>query len=204
MSKASNSEIISRKPFDLQEAVVLLDVYLSFNKKGSTNIEAAEVASQRLRDLACKRGMVIDDSFRSTMGIQNRLRSIGYIYEGMESASAPGTQVFREAVDLYKNFQSKYKDLLKDASVSTNFTLKNSGGENQVIPINNYKDKELKEWYGEVFFDVYYTFKQVCKKDCSGVTVTDLLVQFSYEVNREDISNILDNASWSKKVSDTH
>ena len=113
MSRKQDVEGVRRKPFDLQEAVVLLDVYLSYNKKGATNTEASEVASQRLRELARKRGMIIDDSFRSAMGIQNRLRSIGHIFEGKESASVPGTQVFREAVDLYKNDLGRYRKLLE-------------------------------------------------------------------------------------------
>ena len=57
--------------------------------------------------------MVIDDSFRSAMGIQGRLRSIGNIFEGKESTSAPGTQDFREAVDLYHNDNGRYIELLQ-------------------------------------------------------------------------------------------
>lgn len=33
MSRKQDIEGVRRKPFDLQEAVVLLDVYLSYNKK---------------------------------------------------------------------------------------------------------------------------------------------------------------------------
>lgn len=116
MSKKSNNELIGRKPFDLQEAVVLLDVYLSFNKKGSSNVEAAEVASRRLRKLARDRGMIIDAAFRSIVGIQNRLRSIGSMYEGNESMSTPGTQVFREAIELYRNNIYKYQNLLAETT----------------------------------------------------------------------------------------
>lgn len=118
MSEIKN-EIVSRKAFDLQEAVVLLDVYLSIRRKGVANAEAAEIASQRLRSLARKRGMAIDDAFRSAMGLQNRLRSIGCLFEGTESASAPGTQVFREAVDLYRTDRQQYKRLLADADVKS-------------------------------------------------------------------------------------
>lgn len=113
MNKKQDSEIVRRKPFDLQGAVILLDAYLSFYKTGMSITESAEVASQRLRALAFKRGMVIDDSFRSAMGIQSRLRSIGNIFEGKESTSAPGTQVFREAVDLYHNDNGRYIELLQ-------------------------------------------------------------------------------------------
>ncbi len=112
MNKKQDSEIVRRKPFDLQEAVILLDVYLSYYKTGVSITESAEVASQRLRALTLKHGMVIDDSFRSATGIQGRLRSIGNIFEGKESPSAPGTQIFREAVGLFNNDKARYNELL--------------------------------------------------------------------------------------------
>lgn len=112
MNKKQNSGIVRRKPFDLQEAVILLDVYLSCYKTGVSIAEAAEVASQRLRALAFKRGMVIDDSFRSATGIQGRLRSIGNVFEGKESPSASETQVFKETVDLFNNSKARYEELL--------------------------------------------------------------------------------------------
>lgn len=70
------------------------------------------MASQRLRALAFKRGMVIDDSFRSATGIQGRLRSIANVFEGKESPSASETQVFRETVDLFNNSKARYEELL--------------------------------------------------------------------------------------------
>ena len=112
MNKKQDSQTVRRKPFDLQESVILLDAYLSFYKTGVSITESAEVASQRLRALAFKRGMVIDESFRSATGIQGRLRSIGNIFEGKESTSAHGTQIFRETVDLFNNAQARYKELL--------------------------------------------------------------------------------------------
>ena len=73
--------VINRKPFDLQEAVILLDVYLLEMKNNISRTEASGIASDRLRNLAVKRGLVISDSFRSPMGLQNRLRSIEGIYK---------------------------------------------------------------------------------------------------------------------------
>lgn len=69
--------IIDRKPFDIQEAVILLDVYLFEKNNRLKRTEAARIASERLRNFAVKRGMTVSDSFRSPMGLQNRLRSIG-------------------------------------------------------------------------------------------------------------------------------
>lgn len=45
MNKKQDSEIVRRKPFDLQEAVILLDANLSFYKTGMSITESAEVAS---------------------------------------------------------------------------------------------------------------------------------------------------------------
>lgn len=112
----SEKKILSplvRKSFDLQEAVVLLDVYLTEVKHGSSLAKAAELASGRLRALAGRNENILDDSFRSPTGLVNRLRSIGSLYEGTESKGAPGTIVFAEAVDLYKNSRSRYNELLK-------------------------------------------------------------------------------------------
>ena len=107
-----DNDSIVRKPFDLQEAVVLLDDYLRGVEAGMSNWDIAEVASQHLRNLANEHGMKVDDSFRSPVGLQNRLRSIAHIYAGTESASAPATKVFQEAVSLYKNDRMKFDSLL--------------------------------------------------------------------------------------------
>ena len=116
---ADDSEkIVERKPFDIQEAIILLDVYLYEKSKSLKRTEAATIASERLRGLAARRGMTVSDSFRSSMGLQNRLRSIGGLYEGEESISAPGTEAFREAVALYKNDRRRFQQILNDINQS--------------------------------------------------------------------------------------
>ena len=105
---------VERKPFDLQEAVILLDVYLTEKKNNLTRTEAAAIASTRLRRFAERRGMIITDSFRSPMGLQNRIRSIAGIFEGNESISAPGTEVFGIAVKLYRDNNQVFQQLLSD------------------------------------------------------------------------------------------
>ena len=102
--------LLIRKPFDLQEAVVLLDIYLSVVKKGGTLTQASGIASARLRNLAVKNGYKISGSFRSPQGLLNRLRSIGALYECTEAKGAPGTVIFAEAVALYKKERILYKE----------------------------------------------------------------------------------------------
>lgn len=48
MSTIEKDNVISRKPFDLQEAIVLLDVYLSFYKKGAANTMSSKIARNGL------------------------------------------------------------------------------------------------------------------------------------------------------------
>lgn len=131
MAISKESKIVFRKPFDLQEAVILLDVYLTFNKKGTSTNAAAKIASQRLRALAVSRGMEIDDSFRSILGIRNRLDIIGCVYEGTESESNSGTRVFREAVELYKNNRKKFEHVLSDFSTNHLPDQSRANGENE-------------------------------------------------------------------------
>ena len=100
------------KPFDMQEAIVLLDVYLHTVEKGSTLMEAAKIASKRLRALAKANKLIVSEDFRSPQGLVNRLRSLGAIYKGTESKSAPATAAFSEAVALYQNDRQKYEQIL--------------------------------------------------------------------------------------------
>lgn len=89
-----------------------LDVYLSTVKQGKSVTQAAEIASLRLRCLAKRNGYTISGSYRSAGGLINRLRSIGSLYEGWESKSAPGTVMFAKAVSLFKNNRGRYEEIL--------------------------------------------------------------------------------------------
>ena len=85
MQVQGSGTLLIKRPFDLQEAVVLLDVYLSLVKNGMPITKAAEKASVRLRSLAKNKGYEVSDSYRSAGGLVNRLRSLGGLYEGKES-----------------------------------------------------------------------------------------------------------------------
>ena len=122
MKPQSSGAFLIKRPFDLQEAVVLLDVYLSMVKNGVPITMAAEKASVRLRNLAKSNGYAVSDSYRSSGGLVNRLRSLGGLYEGQESKSAPGTAKFAEAISLYNNDRARYEEILsteKEASQAT-------------------------------------------------------------------------------------
>lgn len=206
VDKGDEAEMIYTKGFDLQEAVVLLDAYISAKQHGKTNTAAAADASVKLRNLARAKGMEIADCFRSTTGLQNRLRSIGNLYEGTESISAPGTQVFREAVDLLKKNPAEFKRLLKDAGVTPGEPVKISRTEaavNKTKFVRTAQDQALKDIYGEGFRSVYYELKRETDGKNVRLSSTDVFIALDRKVKRKDIAEILEGASWSKKVDAT-
>lgn len=206
----SKAGVIDRKPFDIQEAVILLDVYLLEQGNQLKRIEAAKVASERLRSLAKRSGMTISDSFRSPMGLQNRLRSIGGIYEGKESISAPSTEVFRKAVALYKNDRKRYEQILLDAEGAPFHDRKRPAIAKPKVRIvrtkfvRTKKDQQLKDKYSAEFNDVYYALKRLSGKNNIGITGTDVFLAMERRIMRKDILEILEGASWSKAVTSGH
>ena len=207
----SKDGIVDKKPFDIQEAVILLDVYLIEKSKHLKRTEAAKIASERLHDLAVRRGMTVSDSFRSPMGLQNRLRSIGGLYEGEESVSAPGTEAFRKAVFMYKNDSERYQQVLHDVEgVPSQKPEKKPAraktGVNMARTkfVRTKKDQLLKDKYATAFNDVYYVLKRLSEKKTTGVTGTDVFLELDRRIMRKDILEMLDGASWSKVVTSGH
>ncbi len=109
---------ISRKSFDIQESVILLDIYLDMIQNDMSLIDAAKTASIKLRMLAKRNGILFDNSFRSPQGLCNRLRTISGVYEGTSSESNPATEIFVEAVSLYKNNRDEYEKILRSVKES--------------------------------------------------------------------------------------
>lgn len=205
MANNSNT-IINKKPFDVQEAVVLLDVYLHEKNNNLRRTEAAQIASRRLRALAARRGMEVSNSFRSPLGLQNRLRSIAGLYEGKESISAPGTEAFREAVALYKKDRQRYQQILWEAEdVPPHKSVQKPQKAIRKIVhtkfVRTRKDQQLKDKYPACFNDVYYALKRLCDKNGAGVTSTDVFLELGCRIKRKDILVILNGASWSKALS---
>ena len=205
MAKRPNSDVVIMKPFDVQEAVVLLDIYLHEKNNNLRRTEASQIASRRLRALAARRGMEVSDSFRSPTGLQNRLRSIAGLYEGKESVSAPGTEVFREAVALYKNDRQRFQQILCEAErvpphKSVQKPKKATGKIVHTKFVHTKKDQQLKDKYPTCFNDVYYALKRLCDKNEAGVTSTDVFLELERRVKRKDILVVLHGASWSKAL----
>lgn len=204
MAKTNNNAIVI-KPFDICEAVVLLDVYLFGKENNLTNTEMAKIASMRLRNLAKSRGMNVSDSFRSPAGLQNRLRCIGFLFEGSECKSAPGTVVFNEAVSLYHNNKQSYLEILSESENLEHSSSKTTAAlQKRTLKKTKYvrtkKDQQLKDGFNKQFIDVYYALKRQSEKNKDGVTATEIFIYLDRIIKRKIIIEILENASWSMSV----
>ena len=67
--------------------------------------------------------------------------------------------------------------------------------------VHTKKDSALKDRYSSDFNDVYYALKKQSRRNGSGVTGTELFIELNRRIKRKVIFEILDGASWSKKLS---
>lgn len=179
MQPQNSGTLLIKRPFDLYEAVVLLDVYLSMVKKGMPITKAAETASVRLRSLATSKGHVVSDSYRSARGLVSRLCSLGSLFEGKESKSAPGTTVFAEVVSLYNNDRTRYEEILNaerkasqkmmrdelspDTQKKAETTVRRSS---QMVETNNAAELDFFQWLpsavtASVFVNIKKSYAQI-------------------------------------------
>lgn len=187
---------LSRKPFDLQEAVVLLDVYLSEVKNGSSLTKAAKIASGRLHALAENKGYIFEDSFRSPTGLINRLRSIGSLYEGTEAKGAPGTVVFAEALNIYRKDQKRYDELLMASK--ENMQPINTAA--KVKTLKSVRDQKMESPHDDSIKLVYYALKNITRSGKTSATIMDVFAVLEEKVLMKDVETILTEARWSRQV----
>ena len=104
-----------RIPWDIEEAVLMLDMLLkSFDGK-LTRKEAIRQVSEKLRRRAVNRGITIDDIFRNENGIAFQMSALEVAYTGIKTKLKQPTKLFVETVNLYRNHRELYEEILKEA-----------------------------------------------------------------------------------------
>ena len=97
------------------EAAILLDKLIDVLEGKISRKFAVEYVSKTLRKYAIKRGLVIDDKYRNSNGINLQMCVIEYIYTDGKSGINEKTKLFQEIVDLYKNDRGNYEEILNEA-----------------------------------------------------------------------------------------
>ena len=200
--KCEANIVSSRRPFDLDEAVILLHALLDGRSQNITTAQIAQSVSLQLRTMATNKGLIIGDSFRSIEGIKGRLRSIGAAFDGRVLPECDIPQVFSDAVSLYQNRPAEFKKVLRVAlKYATPSKSSKSSKRVQKICQTKYvhtkADQALKDIYPEAFKQVYHILRQA---PTSGFTSTDVFEHLQKTVQRKIIKDILSKASWSKAV----
>lgn len=105
----------SRIPWDIEEAVLMLDMLLKSLDGKLTRKEAIRQVSEKLRRRAVNRGIEIDDIFRNENGITFQMSALEVAYTGIETKLKQPTKLFVDTVNLYRNHRELYEERLKEA-----------------------------------------------------------------------------------------
>ena len=104
-----------RIPWDIEEAVLMLDMLLKSIDGKLTRKEAIRQVSEKLRRRAVNRGITIDDIFRNENGITFQMSALEVAYTGRKTKLKQPTKLFVETVNLYRNHRELYEEILKEA-----------------------------------------------------------------------------------------
>ena len=104
-----------RIPWDIEEAVLMLDMLLKSLDGKLTRKEAIRQVSEKLRRRAVNRGIEFDDIFRNENGITFQMSALEVAYTGRKTKLKQPTKLFVETVNLYRNHRELYEEILKEA-----------------------------------------------------------------------------------------
>lgn len=104
-----------RIPWDIEEAVLMLDVLLKSLEGKLTRKEAIHQVSEKLRRRAVNRGIEIDEIFRNENGITFQMSALEVAYTGIKTKLKQPSKLFVETVNLYRNHRELYEIILKEA-----------------------------------------------------------------------------------------
>ena len=104
-----------RIPWDIEEAVLMLDMLLKSIDGKLTRKEAIRQVSEKLRRRAVNRGITIDDIFRNENGITFQMSALEVAYTGIKTKLKQPSKLFVETVNLYRNHRELYEEILKEA-----------------------------------------------------------------------------------------
>ena len=100
--------------WDIYESVVLLEGYLYSLEKSVPRSHIISRVSSDLRIMAVHRGMNIDEVYRNVSGISYQMQSMDSAYKG-KKIYVSATKLFQETVSIYRNQNSRFQELLKEA-----------------------------------------------------------------------------------------
>lgn len=106
-----------RVPWDMSEAVIMLNALISAREGRMSRKDAIEAVSSELRARAKRNGIEADDIFRNVNGITLQMSTMEYILtdgeKGMKKSSM--SKLFQDVVAMYRNDRATYEKMLREA-----------------------------------------------------------------------------------------
>lgn len=106
-----------RVPWDMSEAVIMLNALIAAREGRMSRKDAIVAVSSELRSRAKRNGIKVDDIFRNVNGITLQMSTMEYILtdgeKGMKKSSMP--KLFQEAVAMYRSERATYEKTLREA-----------------------------------------------------------------------------------------
>lgn len=106
-----------RIPWDMSEAVILLDALIAAREGKISRKDAIESVSSELRIRAKRRGVEVDDIFRNINGITLQMSTMEYVLTNGEKGmkKSPMPKLFQDVVAMYWNDRAAYEKKLRAA-----------------------------------------------------------------------------------------
>lgn len=106
-----------RVPWDMSEAVIMLNALISAREGRMSRKDAIETVSSDLRARAKRNGIEVDDIFRNVNSIVLQMSTMEYILtdgeKGMKKSSM--SKLFQDVVAMYRNDRATYEKTLREA-----------------------------------------------------------------------------------------
>lgn len=105
-----------RIPWSIDEAVIMLDMLLAVRESRIPRQKAIPLVSAKLRKLAVKKGLQIDEVFRNANGIALQMSAMEYVLtDGATGLNKP-TKLFQNVVELYKYDKETFKRKVREVN----------------------------------------------------------------------------------------
>lgn len=148
-----------RIPWTIDEAVILLDALLAVRENRISRQEAIFLVSAKLRKLAVRQGLQIDEVFRNANGIALQMRAMEYVLTDGAAGLNKRTKVFQNVVELYKIDKETFKRKVREAN-----TLIDEPEPTMENQFKNWLTKRVSPGQINEFMNCYAEIEKYCLK----------------------------------------
>lgn len=103
-----------RVKWELEEAVVLCDVYLKAGRSMNVDIDILQNLSLVMNKRAKIKGIKVDEKFRNVTGLSMQIRCIHYVATKGKEGLSNVSKVFYDAYDLFENDLDTFEAIVAD------------------------------------------------------------------------------------------